>query len=160
MKKKLSFVLCGVLFSTLIAFSQNETLMEARMKSGLGAFKATLPNEDKTETIEITGSKLVSISISNTADGSQNSFRHSLRIILALASSNSKAAPMQLVFYSNSESIPYAEFNDKGTINVYYPMEVYESIRQRLDENLAARKRIQLKVVEKTNGYREATLVF
>ena len=160
MKKKLLLIVCGILFSSLFAFSQNESLVDARTKSGLGSFKATLPTDDKTETIDITGSKLASISVSNTADGSLNSYKHALRIVLSLTNSNPRSAAIQLVFYANNESIQYAEFNDKGTINIYYPSEVYETIRQRLDESFNARKKVQVKIVEKTNGYREGTLIF
>jgi hypothetical protein len=160
MKRKFLFFVSGMLICTLFALGQNtENVIESRMQQGR-AFKSIMPQQEKSDSYEVTGSKLISISVANTADGSQNSYKHAMRLVLGLSFSNPKAGPAQLVFYSGGESIPYAEITENGVLNIYYPYEVYETIRQRLEESLAARRKVQLKITEKPTGYREAVLVF
>lgn len=123
-------------------------------------FKIQNVTEDKTEVIDIIGTSNASFSASNTADGSSSSYKHSLRITLSLSTPSNIKGNYQLIFYSTGESIPYAAASIDGIVAVFYPMSMYEGIKQRLDQSFAAKKKVQLKVVQKTNGYREGTLMF
>jgi hypothetical protein len=174
MKKHLFFTVCAVMLVSFFAVAQTdkELTVSREVKDpgliipGSGPvanrtqFKVRNPSEDKTEVFDVTGTGGAVFASSNTADGTANSFKHSLRINLALIVANSKGNNFQLVFYSESENIPFAASAENGMFSVYYPMSMYESIKQKLDQYLASKKKIQLKVIQKTNGYREGTLTF
>ena len=157
MTRKLMLTACAVLVMT-IAFSQNESGFTLSPERTI-QFKPQNPTADKSETISVTGTRAASFSTSNTADGSANSYKHSLRVTVPL-NTNSKTNDFQLVFYSENENIPYAVLQNGSTISIFFPMSVYESITEQLKDAISARRQVQVKVTQKTNGYREASLVF
>ncbi len=123
-------------------------------------FKSQNPPVDKSDVLEVKGLSGTSFSVSNTADGSSNSYKHALRITVGLQMSDNKQGNFELVFYSASEGIPYAVVQQAGVTSIYYPVSTYEGIKEKLEQAFAARRKVQLKVIQKTNGYREGTLLF
>jgi len=123
-------------------------------------FKIQNVTEDKTEIIDIINTSNASFSASNMADGSAASYKHSLKITLSLSTPATVKGSYQLVFYTINENIPYAAATEGGVVTVFYPMSMYDGIKQKLDQSFAAKKKVQLKVIQKTNGYREGTLMF
>lgn len=164
MKKNFVFLLAGLLLLPFLSQAQNADTDPNVIKTDRGLskriFKNQNPPEDKTEIIDIIGAGSAAFSASNTADGSSSSYNHSLRITIGLTTPANVKGTYQLVFYSVQENIPYAAAAQDGVMTVYYPISMYEGIKQRLDQSFAARKKVQLKVVQKTNGYREGTLMF
>ena len=131
MTRKLMLTACAVLVMT-IAFSQNESGFTLSPERTI-QFKPQNPTADKSETISVTGTRAASFSTSNTADGSANSYKHSLRVTVPL-NTNSKTNDFQLVFYSENENIPYAVLQNGSTISIFFPMSVYESITEQLKD--------------------------
>jgi len=123
-------------------------------------YKAQNPAQDKTDIFEITGTSGATFTASNISDGTSNSYRHSLRITLALATKENKGGNINLVFYTEGESMPYAAASENGALNIYYPRSMYESIKEKLDQSVITKKRVQLKVIQKADGFREGTLIF
>ena len=165
MKKTHFFILCGLLFASQFVSAQKNdepTSIYQVEKSQYGnLFKPNNPETDKIEIFDITGSNGISFAVSNISDGMPGSYKHKLKITMGLISSNNKAGNIQLIFYPSSEKMPYAvETATDGTLNVYYPAELFDPIKQKLDQNLSLKKKIQLKTTQKTNGFREGTLVF
>jgi hypothetical protein len=158
MTRKLMLTACAVLVMT-ITFAQNESGIVLAPGERTLQFKPQNPAEDKNETISVTGTRAASFATSNTADGTANSFKHSLRVTIPLTT-NSKNNDFQLVFYSANENIPYAVSQSGNVISLFFPMAVYESITQQLQSAVTARKPVQVKVTQKSTGYREASLVF
>ncbi|MBN8689045.1 MAG: hypothetical protein J0M10_18690 [Chitinophagales bacterium] len=164
MKKQslLLFVLAGML-SVQVQAQKSEEDPEAVRSGGVlmkRAFKTEMPAADKTETWEVKGISSVVFATSNLADGSHNSYKHSLRITIELTMSDVKAGKYQLVFYSAGENMPYAMSRLDGTTTIYYPVAIYDDIRQKLEQSLTARKKVTIKVSEKTNGFKEGVLTF
>lgn len=124
------------------------------------AFKAELPAEDKTVIYDITGTGSISFSVSNTADGTAGSYKHAQQITWTLLAAAEKTNEFQLVFYTGNMDMPYAALQNGKTITAYFPLSMYDDIKEKIGQSLAARKKVQLKVVQKKNGYREATLAF
>lgn len=165
MKKYFFLSLAGLLFFSFSSLAQKadsdpNVIQTDDGRSLKRLFKIQNVTEDKTEIIDIVGSGSASFSASNVADGSSSSYNHSLRITLTLTTPSNVKGTYQLVFYSNGEKIPYAAGSADGVVAVFYPVNMYEGIKQKLDQSFAARKKVQLKVVQKTNGYREGTLMF
>ncbi|MFN4893210.1 MAG: hypothetical protein ACK5G0_05540 [Bacteroidota bacterium] len=123
-------------------------------------FKAAQPTEDKVELIDVVGLGQTTYTASNVMDGSVKSFEHSMRILVALNMGGNKPGACQLVFYSAAEKIQQAASAENGTVSIYYPISVYESLRSRLEQALIARKKVQVKVTLKTTGFREGVLIF
>ena len=121
-------------------------------------FKAEMPTADKTELFEVTGTGGAIFSASNKSDGSPSSYDHNLKVTISLVT-NKKPGTYNLVFYSGGD-IKYAATYNNSELNVYYPIEWYESITKKLEQAFAARKKVQLRVVQNTDGYREGTLIF
>lgn len=118
------------------------------------------PEKDQTDQFEIQALGTTTFTASNTADGSANSYRHSLQIVLGLIPVNRNASSnFQLLFYSPHDNIQQAASYKDGTLSIYYPVSVYDDIRTKLEQALAAKKKVTVKVVQKPNGYREGTLV-
>lgn len=123
------------------------------------AFKPQNPAEDKTETCDVTGLGTCVFSVSNISDGTVKSYKHALRITLGLLTSN-KSGNYQLVFYSEGEDIPYAVSATDGKVSIFYPSGLYDDIKQKLEQSIATKKKVQLKVIQQTNGYKEGILIF
>jgi hypothetical protein len=151
---------------SVVSWSQSsETVVDepARVIDGeikKPVFKARQPMEDKVETIEVSGLGQTTYTTSNTVDGSVKSFEHSLRIVVSLNTVGGKPSSCQLIFYTAGDKIQQAAASDNGQVNIFYPVSVYESIRTRLEQALTARKKVQIKVTQKTTGYREGVLMF
>ena len=158
MYRKLTLLVAG-LFCLTFAFAQSSENVNGPVLERTIKFKPQNPDKDKIDMVTVTATKGATFTTSNTADGTKNSFNHSLRIILPLVTSN-KANEYQLVFYSESEDIPYAVGSSGNVLSLYYPISTYASIKEKLDLAIAGHKNIQLKVTQKTDGYREASLVF
>lgn len=124
------------------------------------AFKTELPAADKMDTWEVKSVGNVSFATSNTADGTVNSYQHALRITMTLVMTDTRAGNVQLVFYSEGEPMPFAVIRNGTDVAIYYPVAVYADIKEKLEQSLAARKRVTVKVTEKTTGYREGVLNF
>ena len=116
------------------------------------------PTTDKTDNFDITGFGGTTFTASNTADGTTNSFNHNVQIVVALTSSKA-GNNFQLNFYNSPSNIQQAATYTDGTLNIYYPVQLYDAIRTRLEQAFAAKRKVSVKVVQKTNGYREGTLV-
>jgi hypothetical protein len=167
MNKRLLFLVTGFLFA-VTAFCQSSETIEAATQSksmmdkvnSKSTFKAHNPKEDKTDMLTVTGIGSVSFATSNTSDGTSNSYYHSQRITMPLQVSYVKPVNVSLIFYSSGDKIPYAATSGDEGVNVYYPISLYEEIKQRLEQSLSAKKKVQLKVTQKTDGFREAVLLF
>lgn len=124
------------------------------------AFKAYQPEANRSDAYDVTALGQTVYTASNTSDGSVASFKHSMRIELALVTPGYKGGTCQLVFYGPEDKVQQAASIDKGVVSIYYPIAVYESLRTRLEQAIVARKKVQIKVTQKTDGFREGLLVF
>ena len=162
MKKYFFCILAVTLLDIMNVSAQNETLAEG-MKNGIGnqrAFKVyNNPTQDKTDQFEIQGFGGTTFTASNTADGSTNSYNHSLKVIVGLVPNKAGNNNFQLNFYSPGENIQQAATYTDGILNIYYPVSVYDAIRSKLEQAFAAKKKVTVKVIQKPNGYREGVLV-
>jgi len=122
-------------------------------------FKERNPTEDKTDLVEVNGLGSATFTVSNVADGTANSYRHSKRIILGLQTT-AKGISYRLVFYGDDENIPYTVSLENSTMSLLYPSYMYDDIKQKIEQGLAQRKKIQIKVEQKKDGYREASILF
>ena len=122
------------------------------------AFKV-IPAEEKSELFDIIGIGAVSISVSNIADGTPNSYNHNSRVTIPLVIAANKGV-FQIVFYNNSDLVPYS-IEKEGLVNsVFIPVTFFDIVRAKLEQAVAAKKKVQLKVSSKKDGYREAVLQF
>jgi len=145
--------------SEIVTENANEELSLIKGGKFRVVFKPQNPTEDKTETLEVTGLGTSMFSVSNISDGTVKSYKHALRITLGLLTSN-KSGSYQLVFYSEGEEIPYVVAAMDGKLSIYYPSGLYNDIKQKLEQSLSARKKVQLKIIQQSNGYKEGTLIF
>jgi hypothetical protein len=168
MKKYLIFTICGlglvmssVLAQTGVTGSTkgNNDFLTGDVKDSKIKAKNNIM-VDESEVLNITGISGSSFTVSNIADGTEKSYNHDLRVVISLNIAENKTEKYQIVFYSSQDKIPFAVANEISVFSVYYPISLYESIKTRLEQSVAARKKVQLKVVRKTNGYREGTLIF
>ena len=160
-------MLAGSLLAVAAFCQSSETVDVATQSKSMmdkinskATFKTQNPKADKTDMLTVTGIGSVSFATSNTADGTSNSYYHSQRITMPLQVSSSKPINVSLIFYSSGDKIPYAATSGDEGVNVYYPISLYEEIKQRLEQSLSAKKKVQLKVTQKTDGFREAVLLF
>ncbi|HQW44946.1 MAG: hypothetical protein IPP02_06315 [Chitinophagaceae bacterium] len=159
MKKLFIWVLFFISAGTLTVSAQNDSEI-SKAPQGRIAFKIYNPTEDKTDLFDIQGIGGTTFTVSNTADGSTNSYKHSLQVVIKLIPANKTGNNnFQLNFYSPNENIQQAATYADGTLNIYYPVAIYEDIRTRLEQAFTAKRKVTVKVIQKTNGYREATLV-
>ena len=124
------------------------------------AFKAAQPSADKFDSWDVTALGQTTYSATNVMDGSVNSFQHTLRVVVGLTTPAFKTGTCQLVFYGTDEKIQQAAALENGVVSIYFPLAVYESMRSRIEQALTARKKVQVKMTQKTNGFREGVLVF
>jgi hypothetical protein len=167
MNKRLLFLVIGSLFAVAAFCQSSETIDGATQSKAMmekinsrASFKVHNPQQDKTDMLIVTGIGSVSFATSNTSDGTSNSYYHSQRITMPLQVSSVKPVNVSLIFYSSGDKIPYAATSGDEGVNVYYPINLYEEIKQRLEQSLSAKKKVQLKVTQKTDGFREAVLLF
>jgi hypothetical protein len=161
MKKHFFKALCIALLSTGSVTAQVSETEFSKAPAGVRAFKVyNNPTQEKTDQFDIQGFGGTTFTASNTADGTTNSFKHSLQIIVTLVPVNKTGNKnFQLNFYSPTENIQQAATYTDETLNIYYPVTVYDAIRAKLEQAFAARKKVMVKVIQKPNGYREGTLV-
>lgn len=150
----LSFLLSG---NYLIA----QETFPSKGSVGGRVFKVTNnPTVDKTDQFEISGIGPTNFTTSNTSDGTTTSFSHKLSVSVSLIAVNkSPTNNFQLHFYSPSEEIKQAANYKDGILNIYYPISLYDAIRSKLEQAFLARKKVTVKVTQKTDGYREGSLV-
>ncbi|HYC40131.1 MAG TPA: hypothetical protein VEB63_06540 [Chitinophagaceae bacterium] len=168
MKRHLIFAVCGMGLFISSLQAQLGTVSESgntdmKMTVDVRDSKIKARNNvtgDESETLNVTGIGGSVFTVSNQADGTDKSYDHNLRVVLSLNLAENKTEKYQLVFYSEGEKLPFAVASEISTFSVYYPISMYESIRQKLEQSLAARKKVQLKVIRKADGYREGTLIF
>ncbi|MDZ4795168.1 MAG: hypothetical protein SGI83_12885 [Bacteroidota bacterium] len=168
MKKYFIYLLAAGLFSATTASSQadaNANLNQASNGGGTGekAFKTRMIREATNELFEIQGMGGTTFTSSNTMDGTSNSFKHSLQILIGLvpvAKTPNPTISFQLIFYSPNDNIQQAATSLENKVNIYFPIAVYDDIRSKLEQTFTARKKVTIKVVQQTNGYREGTIVF
>ncbi len=162
-KQAIAILLSAGIFLTQVQgqqFEQDPNVIQGKAALGKRLFKTEAPAADKTENFEVKSIGAVSFAASNTADGSANSYKHSLRITMSLVMADPKAGNYQLVFYSAGEAVPLAVSRDAGTVSIYYPEAIYTDIKEKLEQALATRKKVTIRVTEKTTGFREGVLVF
>lgn len=156
-----SFLCIAFLSSVSVSAQDSETIISRVKPQGQQIFKVyNNPTRDKTDQFEIQGLGGTTFTTSNTIDGTANSYKHSLQIIVALTPVNKTGNNnFQLIFYSPNDNIQQAATYNDGTLNIYFPVAVYDDIKTKLEQSFAARKKVTVKVIQKTNGYREGTLI-
>lgn len=161
MKKIMAFALFVALFLSVNSFAQqSETSQGTNMTPPSRVFKVyNNPKEEKTDQFDITGFGGTTFTASNMADGTTNSYNHNVQVIVGLTTTKAGNNTFQLNFYSSSTNIQQAATYADGTLNIYYPIELYDAVRSKLEQAFAARKKVTVKVIQKPNGYREGTLV-
>jgi len=162
MKKHFFYVLCMALISSGSVVAQEGDGTNSRTKTLIQqVFKVyNNPPQDKTDQFEISGIGGTTFTASNTTDGTVSSYKHSLQIVVTLTPVNKTGNNnYQLVFYSPNDNMQQAATYGDGTLNIYYPVAVYDDIKTKLEQAFAARKKVTVKVIQKTNGYREGTLI-
>lgn len=123
------------------------------------AFKPVRPMQSKEESWEIIGLGAPVIAVSNMADGTTKSFQHSFRVSYPLQVAGGKSN-YRLIFYGEDEEIPYAVHADVSGTNIYFPYAAHDHIKNKIEQWLLARKKVQLKLTQKVEGNREAILNF
>lgn len=159
MKKFLICTLCGLLFLSMKSISQPTLNVPdaPAVKATLG--RNSVIKENKEDILEITGIGTSTFATSSTFSGTASSYKYSLKINVALLTSSANKESFQLVFYSPEEALPLAATSEAGVTYAYYPISLYEAIKLKLDQSLAAKKKVQLKVTLRTDGFREAVLI-
>lgn len=162
-KQAIVILLLAGIFSTQVSaqqFEQDPNVIQGKATAGKRLFKTEAPTADKTENFDVKAIGSVTFAASNTADGSSNSYKHSLRITMSLIMADPKAGNYALVFYTPGESIPLSVEKTAGQVTIYYPASVYSDIKEKLEQALLARRKVTIKVTEKTTGFREGVLSF
>jgi|CXWL01.1.fsa_nt_gi hypothetical protein len=164
MKKYFFYSFCIALLGPFMASAQpNETSPTKFLTDGSGerVFKVyNNPLQDKTDQFDIQGLGGTTFTASNTSDGTKDSYRHSLQIVLTLIPANKAGNNnFRLIFYSPNDNIQQAAAYSDGTLSIYFPEAVYEDIKSKLEQAFAARKKVAVKVIQKPDGYREGTLI-
>lgn len=160
MKKR--FILAGSLFLIMVRVcgaQKTEDIPVSITNEKEKAFVAYKPTKETTDIFDVTGTGNVVYTTANYSDGTPNSFKHTLTITVALYTAKNRTGNYQLAFYSPDDKIPYSAIFLNDALTIYYPISLYESISKKLDDAVAGRKKIQVKVVQKPNGYREGTLI-
>ncbi|MBL0152645.1 MAG: hypothetical protein IPP93_03835 [Chitinophagaceae bacterium] len=166
MKKQIILSALAISFLALQAGAQKaETMENAQGNSQTSGrntvlFKPLNPEEDKTETVDISGVGAATFISSNFADGTPASYRHTQMVTLKLQAAGNKPGSYQLVFYPEKAEIKEAAASRDGVLSIYYPLSMFTTIKTTLEQNLAARKKVSVKVVMQKDGYREGSLVF
>jgi hypothetical protein len=164
MNKQLYLIVAILLSSTCFAqisgsdIESVSSISDANVQKRV--FKVRQPEKDLFESWEVSGLGPTSYTTSNVMDGSVNSYQHSLRIVVGLTTPAYKNGSYQLVFYGADEKIQQAASVENGVVSLYYPVAAYEVLRTRLEQALTARKKVQVKMTQKTNGFREGVLLF
>lgn len=163
-KIRIALVLAST-FMVISVSAQEKSFGEQEFKPGTtkmsrpsGFFKA-LPTDEKSEQFDIIGLGAISFSASNTADGTPSSYNHSGQISIPLILANNKTG-YQIVFYTSDDQVPYTVEQVGAQTNVYFPLSFYDALRAKLEQSIAARKKVQLKLNYKKTGFREGVIQF
>ncbi|HEV7780346.1 MAG TPA: hypothetical protein VGO58_03720 [Chitinophagaceae bacterium] len=117
-------------------------------------------NEDKLDVLEITGIGGSVFTTMNYPDISSKGMANAtLKVSLSVLTGPTKATGYQFVFTPENEKIPSAVETQNGVTSVFFPVNLYETINHKLETALAQKKKVQLKITQNPNGYREAILV-
>jgi hypothetical protein len=166
--KRILLLLSATLVTSLVFAQPGETQEGAINKSvSLGkaqqkqneAMNNRNKNEDKLDVLDITGLGGSVFSTMNYPTVSATATPLSLKITLSLLTGANKAAGYQLVFSPDTDKKPYAVETQNGITSVFFPIDTFEIINQKLD-NAVGKKKVQLKIIQNPNGYREGLLVF
>jgi hypothetical protein len=120
-------------------------------------FKPTIVEADNVELIEVVALGTPSFKVSNTADGTYESYSHALRINYPLVLTSGKTGFM-LCFYGPSEKIAYSVETKEGVTTIYFPVSAHDVVKTRIDQTLATKKKIAIKLSQLADGYREALI--
>ena len=126
-------------------------------KDGL-FFKAVKITSPQQETFEVLSLGTPIFTVSNIADGSWESYSHNLRVAYPLQIGGGRTG-FQLIFYGLNDKIPYAVAQEGNITSVYVPYSVHDQLKGKIEQTLAARKKVQLKINLLPSGLREAIWV-
>jgi hypothetical protein len=170
MKKYFIYMLAMGLFSATTGVAQTgldvnskPTPVANNGSTGEKAFKSRTIRQDTNELFEIQGMGGTTFTSSNTMDGTTNSFKHSLQILVGLTpvpKTPVTTSTFQLIFYSPNDNIQQAASSAENKVNIYFPVAVYEDVRSKLEQAFAAKKKVTIKVIQRLDGYREGTIIF
>lgn len=131
--------------------------MVVRQKEGM-LFKAAKVNSPQQEVLDILGWGTPSFAVSNVADGSLESYTHTLRVTYSLQVGGNRTG-YQVVFYGLNDKIPYAISQEGNLTSIFMPYQVHDQMKAKVEQALAARRKVQLKLNIMPSGLREATWV-
>ena len=153
-----------VLICPLLTFSQSTTnpyeekVFIPEPQKGTQVFKHARLLESQVETVEITGLGSPNFATSNMVDGTMESYNHKVRVTYTLQVTGGKGV-YQLVFYMPNEKMPYSVNTENGITTIYMPLQLHDYFKSKVDQNLTARKKVQLRLNLSTSGLREAVWV-
>jgi hypothetical protein len=147
-------------FSSFSAFAQQPAAEDVRMEKAVTykenmVFKPVRNGVDNVELIDVVALGTSSFKVSNMADGTYGSYDHSLRITYPLVLAGGKTGYL-LCFYGASEKIPYSVETKAGLTTIYFPVSTHDVIKTRIEQTLATKKKITIKLSQLADGYREA----
>ncbi len=119
MKKHFFYALFITLLSTASVSAQDGDATGSRIKPiGQQIFKVHNPIQEKTDQFDIQGFGGTTFTASNITDGTANSYKHSLQIVVALTPVNKTGSNnYQLIFYSPNDNIQQAATYNDGALN-------------------------------------------
>jgi len=135
-------------------YADEQRLQQVRRKEAM-LFKPESPAEAIQETFDILGFGVPSFSISNHANGTEESYLHQLRVSYPLLISGGKSN-IQIIFYGIGDKVPYSVVKEDTGAIVYFPLQVHDQLRTRVEQAIASRKKVQLRINIKPSGFREA----
>jgi len=130
---------------------------EKAASRGSMVFKPVRSGVENSETIEIVGLGTPSFKVANMADGTYGSYEHSLRVSYPLVLSGGKTGYV-LCFYGTTEKIPYAVETKGSTTTLFFPFSTHDLIKGRIEQTIATKKKIAVKLTQQADGYREAVV--
>ena len=158
----------AVIFITATAFSQaSETILNANGEVKVKGktvqtelLSSRNKGDDKTDLLDITGIGATVFTSLNFSNNVPRNVNHTYKITLAIFTGANKTSGYQLVFPPEGDAIPIAIEAQNGITSIYFPMNTYAALSQKFEQSLAAKKRIQLKIIQNPSGYREGVLIF
>jgi hypothetical protein len=151
----LSLMLVTQLFFTAKGHPQVTDDMVVRQQESR-LFKAAKVTSPQQEVLDVTGLGLPSFKVSNIADGSLESYSHALRVIYQLQMGGGRTG-FQLVFYGQSDKVPYAVAKEGNTTSIYVPYSAHDHLKGKIEQTLSGRRKVQVKINLLPSGLREAT---
>lgn len=160
-KKSTYFILSLTLFTQLLFPSEGQAqitddMVVRQQESRL--FKAAKVTSPQQELLDVTGLGLPSFIVSNIADGSLESYSHTLRVIYPLQMGGGRTG-FQLVFYGQSDKVPYAVAQEGNITSIYVPYSVHDHLKGKIEQTLSGRRKVQVKINLLPSGLREATWI-